>query len=581
MQPGLRLVLESHEWGPNSIGPLLENWAGNLLETNHTDDLWRYSVTSKHPEDDDIVQYTSVQVRNVPIVSSNGLTTVLIEVGLMLEQEEDPDLASPGLPEFHRLLPQRFIWDIVSMGGWNRNGVPLTGKSTKVEFDDVEEWWEDLCNEADQIPQIVVGSALSGELPVVRPDTVSAVLSGFANVYHASSLATMEKMTEVMGSMKAPKGSVRLLLTNPSNNPKQPLYIGDRLRGPVVLIDDKEVRRPFEVDIYLRLAKKTLFDENLPEIWEGTAQVPTQSGFEYFLQQREKERFEAIRAIDNLALKNEELEKALEIVEDAYQNTSEENVSLKQEIEERRQDIQALRGELDLSKREIEEKNDIEEGYKSKIREQKKRIKSLKNDLLEANDSVKDLLPVLKKYSQSEGLTDISSLTKSLEDRLFEEEEEEEEEITGFDSVVSVLRHVREEMEDKFLIGQTAMDSAEESVFRHPRRVVEAFETMANSYEYVLNRAKSKQSLDYAQVFRKYGDTVFEVANSESKATMKRHGNSRKFYVDGKLYTMQPHIKIGKNMSPDKCLRIHFQFDHEKEKFVIGHCGSHLPIAKS
>ena len=63
MQPGLRLVLESYEWGPNSVGPLLEKWAGRYPETDHTEGMWRYSVTSKHPEDDSIVQHTMIQVQ--------------------------------------------------------------------------------------------------------------------------------------------------------------------------------------------------------------------------------------------------------------------------------------------------------------------------------------------------------------------------------------------------------------------------------------------------------------------------------------------------------------------------------------
>ena len=118
MQPGLRLVLESYEWGPNSVGPLLEKWAGPYLETDHSDGLWRYSVASKHPDDQSIVQHTQIQIRNTEIGGTDGLTTMLFEVGLMLEEEEDPDLSAPGLPPYHRLLPQRFIWDIVSMGGW-------------------------------------------------------------------------------------------------------------------------------------------------------------------------------------------------------------------------------------------------------------------------------------------------------------------------------------------------------------------------------------------------------------------------------------------------------------------------------
>ena len=49
------------------------------------------------------------------------------------------------------------------MGGWTRNGIDLLSTSNPVEFDDVEEWWEDICNEADLLPQIIVGSSLAGK----------------------------------------------------------------------------------------------------------------------------------------------------------------------------------------------------------------------------------------------------------------------------------------------------------------------------------------------------------------------------------------------------------------------------------
>ena len=581
MQPGLRLVLESYEWGPNSIGPLLEKWAGRYLETDHTEGMWRYSVTSKHPEDDSIVQHTRIQVQNTPIGGTNGLTTVLIEVGLMLEEEEDPDLAAPGLPPFHRLLPQRFIWDIVSMGGWTRKGIPLHEGSKKVEFDDVEEWWEDICNEAEQVPQVIVGSALAGDLPVVSPDTVSAILSGFAKVYHASSIATMEKMNEVMGKMKAPKGSVRILLSNPSINPKQPLYIGERLRGPVVLIEGEQVQRPFEVDVFLRLAKRSLVDDIVPEYWEDIVLMPVETAAESFLKQREKERLGTIRTIEDMSLRIEELEKDLEIIEDAYQSASIHNERFKEEISKIRAERDDQADEISILKEENETKDDLEKEYKDALTKRKKEIKSLKQQLMDAGAELKEIRPVLRKYAKAENLGDIGELIESLESKLFAEDEEEpEDEWVEFDSIVSVLRHVRESMGEMFVISKSAIVSAEESVFRFPRRVMEAFEVMVKSYSHILNRAKSNQSLDYAKVFRSHGETAFEVANTESAPTMKRHPKSRDFIVEGKKFQMQPHIKIGKNFSPDKCLRIHFTFDRDKEKFLIGHCGQHLPIVK-
>ena len=581
MQPGLRLVLESYEWGPNSVGPLLEKWAGRYLETDHTEGMWRYSVTSKHPKDERIVQHTMIQVQNTPIGGTNGLTTVLIEVGLMLEEEEDPDLAAPGLPPFHRLLPQRFIWDIVSMGGWTRKGIPLHEGSKKVEFDDVEEWWEDICNEAEQVPQVIVGSALAGDLPVVSPDTVSTILSGFAKVYHASSIATMEKMNEVMGKMKAPKGSVRILLSNPSSNPKQPLYIGERLRGPVVIIEGEQVQRPFEVDVFLRLAKRSLVDDVVPEYWEDIVLMPVETAAESFLKQREKERLGTIRTIEDMSLRIEELEKALEVTEDAFQSASIENERFKEEISKIQAERDDFVDEISILKEVNETQEDLERDYKDALTKKKKEIKSLKKQMRDAEAHMKDIAPLLKKYTEAENLEDIGELIESLKSKLFAEDEEVlEDESAGFDSVVSVLRHVRESMGEMFVISKSAITSAEESVFRWPRRVMEAFEVMVQSYEYVLNRAKSNQSLDYAKVFRGHGETAFEVANSETAATMKRHPGSRDFIVEGRKFQMQPHIKIGKSFSPDKCLRIHFLFDRDKEKFLIGHCGHHLPIVK-
>ena len=65
----------------------------------------------------------------------------------------------------------------------------------------------------------------------------------------------MELMNETMGKMRAPRGSVRLIL---DEKKMQPLYTNDRIR----IIEGK---RPFELDIFLRIAKKTL--NNSSPIW--------------------------------------------------------------------------------------------------------------------------------------------------------------------------------------------------------------------------------------------------------------------------------------------------------------------------
>ena len=63
MQPGLRLVLESCAWDPESVEPLLESWAGKYLEADHSEGLWRYSATSRLPGEGSIVQQVMIQPR--------------------------------------------------------------------------------------------------------------------------------------------------------------------------------------------------------------------------------------------------------------------------------------------------------------------------------------------------------------------------------------------------------------------------------------------------------------------------------------------------------------------------------------
>ena len=106
------------------------------------ENLWIFTVDSTHPEDSKIKQVTKVQVRYSPIDESTGITTLLVEIALLNDAEEETSLSLSNVPPFQRLLPQKFILDIVSMGGWTRNGIDLLSTSNSVEFDDVEEWWE-------------------------------------------------------------------------------------------------------------------------------------------------------------------------------------------------------------------------------------------------------------------------------------------------------------------------------------------------------------------------------------------------------------------------------------------------------
>ena len=570
VQPGMRLVLESFDWEPESVEPLLLEWGGERLETDHSEKILRYSVSTKIPDEPSVIQIVMIQIQQDESDETGKKTTILFEIALMHEDDEDPDVPITNLPPYYALRPQRIINDIVSMGGWSRMGVPMGGSSRKVEFDEVEEWWEDICLEADRIPQVVVGSSLSGDLPVKDPSTASIILSGLANVHHPSSLATMERMNEVMGRFGAPRGSIRILLSDPSTVEErpQPLYSNDRLAGWKYRHSDGSLRHLHcEIHIFLRLAKMTLDDDSVPEYWRGASQIPSDPEEEYRIR-REKRRMERLRAIEDLTIRAEELEVALSNTEDAWHSTQVENEALKEGIADIEQGRDDLISELDRVKSELEDMTDLVERYKEEYSNKKAANKYLKKQIGE----MRKFHPLLEKFRDSEGATDIDDLLKRLESKMFDEEEVEEDPLE-FNSVLSVLEHISKERRDMFNVGPTAFESAKKSPFRYVRRLQEAFEVMQDSYDYLRNLSDKDKTLNYEHAFRKLGKSKFRVANRETKATMDRYGKDRVFSGT----EMQAHIKIGVERDAEKTLRIHFLFDRESKCYLIGHCGRHLP----
>ena len=90
MRPGLRLVFDSVEGDPFSVGALMQIWAGDLLEEDHSPDLLKYEVSSK-PRDG-AVQKTLVQIKTAgedEDTDNPARTIVLFEVAMMLEEGEE------------------------------------------------------------------------------------------------------------------------------------------------------------------------------------------------------------------------------------------------------------------------------------------------------------------------------------------------------------------------------------------------------------------------------------------------------------------------------------------------------------
>ena len=88
----MRLVLESFDWEPESVEPLLLEWGGERLETDHSEKILRYSVSTKIPDEPSVIQIVMIQIQQDESDETGKKTTILFEIALMHEDDEDPDV---------------------------------------------------------------------------------------------------------------------------------------------------------------------------------------------------------------------------------------------------------------------------------------------------------------------------------------------------------------------------------------------------------------------------------------------------------------------------------------------------------
>lgn len=129
---------------------------------------------------------------------------------------------------------------------------------------------------------------------------------------------------------------------------------------------------------------------------------------------------------------------------------------------------------------------------------------------------------------------------------------------------------------DRLLFAEEAFTSA--SGYYQCEVIDKAWEILGHMagtlYDLKFNSGKS---VDLARVFGE--KTGFEYARTEGRQTKANKAlcNSRKITVDGKEYEIWPHVCHG-NREP-KMIRIHFAFDDELKKIVIGYVGPHMTNA--
>lgn len=126
---------------------------------------------------------------------------------------------------------------------------------------------------------------------------------------------------------------------------------------------------------------------------------------------------------------------------------------------------------------------------------------------------------------------------------------------------------------DRCEILPSARESAEKySMFAHGRRLLALM---------------IKLMTEYYECFREGGDNLaknvftrdeYSATESESVTKNKEMVSCRTFYHDGKPIVMFRHLKIGKADDRRYLVRVYFEWNKERDKIIIGHCGEHLPI---
>lgn len=124
---------------------------------------------------------------------------------------------------------------------------------------------------------------------------------------------------------------------------------------------------------------------------------------------------------------------------------------------------------------------------------------------------------------------------------------------------------------ERLEVLETARKAARDAAaFERPIDALELLGRLANEYRDALLAGRGDRA----------GNEVFgeKFAATESE-TVKKNENAlrlRTFERDGKPVEMLRHLKIGTKPSDAKTLRIHFHWDAETGRIVVGHCGRHL-----
>ncbi len=124
------------------------------------------------------------------------------------------------------------------------------------------------------------------------------------------------------------------------------------------------------------------------------------------------------------------------------------------------------------------------------------------------------------------------------------------------------------------IVLESARDSARSTDhFVYGRRLLDMLRRLVTEY-----RNKMIQGSD-SEARKVFGKNEYAAKESETVMENKAMRRQRTFEYEAHQIEMFRHLKMGVDDNATKTIRVHFHWDSEREKIVIGYCGKHLPIS--
>lgn len=143
--------------------------------------------------------------------------------------------------------------------------------------------------------------------------------------------------------------------------------------------------------------------------------------------------------------------------------------------------------------------------------------------------------------------------------------------IAGAPSLEESLQVIACLFADRVVILDTAWKSTRDAAaFQNRPKAFELLRMLVTSYWQALTDGRGDNEA------RKVFGNAYASRESETVEGNRRARELRTFIYDGQPIEMWKHLKIGNKPSVAETLRIHFEWDAQRNKIVIGHCGVHL-----